>query len=215
MVPLEIKVNGHKEQLKVAVIDLNKMDMFLEHNWLVKHNPEVNWKNGTIKFTRCPESYKMKHKDIRFKTRRTKTIEITEQDNREIGKELDNMNPEDLPDYIWPFTYLFNKKKFEKLLERHEWDHEINLMEEVPRELNAKAYTMTLKEEEALNQWLDKQLKARLIVESKSQYMASCFYIPKKDSSLWLVQDYRKLNHITINNKTLLPLIREIIDKLK
>ena len=57
-------------------------------------------------------------------------------------------------------------------------------MEEVPRELNAKAYTMTLKEKEALNQWLDKQLKARLIVESKSQYMASCFYIPKKDSLL-------------------------------
>ena len=100
MVPLEIKVNGHKKQLKVAVIDLNRMDMFLEHDWLVKHNPEVNWKNGTIKFTRCPGSCKMKHKDIRFKTRRTKTMEITEQDNREIGKELDNMNPEDLPDYI-------------------------------------------------------------------------------------------------------------------
>jgi len=47
---------------------------------------------------------------------------------------------------------LFNKKKFEKLLERHEWDHKINLMEEAPKELNAKAYAMTLKEEEALNQ---------------------------------------------------------------
>ena len=78
------------------------------------------------------------------------------------------MNPENLLDYIWPFIYLFNKIKFEKLLERHEWDHEINLMKETPRELNAKAYTMTLKEEEALNQWLDKQLKAELIVESKS-----------------------------------------------
>ena len=40
-------------------------------------------------------------------------------------------------------------------------------MEEAPRELNAKAYAMTIKEE-ALNQWLDEQLKARLIVESKS-----------------------------------------------
>jgi len=48
--------------------------------------------------------------------------------------------------------YLFNKKKFENLPERCEWDHEINLMEEAPKELNAKAYTMTLKEEEALNQ---------------------------------------------------------------
>jgi len=53
---------------------------------------------------------------------------------------------------------------------------------------------MTLKKEEALNQWLDKQLKAGLIVESKSRYVTPCFYIPKKDGSLWLVQDYRKLN---------------------
>jgi len=47
---------------------------------------------------------------------------------------------------------LFNKKKFEKLPEKHEWDHKINLTEEAPKELNAKAYIMTLKEEEALNQ---------------------------------------------------------------
>ena len=163
--PLEIKINGHKEQLEAAVADLNRMDMFLGHDWLVKHNPEVNWKNRTIKFTRCLGSYTMKHEDIRFKTRRTKTMEITRQDNREIGKELDNTNLEDLPDYIQPFMHLFNKKKFEKLPERHEWNHEINLIEEVPRELNTKAYAMTLKEKEALNQWLDKQLK---IVESKS-----------------------------------------------
>ena len=57
-------------------------------------------------------------------------------------------------------------------------------MEEAPKELSAKAYVMTIKEEEALNQQLDKQLKAELIVESKSRYIAPCFYIPKKDGSL-------------------------------
>ena len=142
-------------------------------------------------------------------------MDTKEQDNGEIGKELNKTNPENLPDYMRPFTYLFNKKKFEKLLERHEWDYEINLTEEAPKELNAKAYAMTLKEEEALNQWLDEQLKAGLIVELKSRYVALCFYIPKKDGSLWLVQDYRKLNQITIKDKTPLSLIREVIDKLK
>jgi len=52
--------------------------------------------------------------------------------------------------------YLFNTKKFEKLPERHEWDHKINLTDKVPRELNIKAYAMTLKDKEVLNQWLDK-----------------------------------------------------------
>jgi len=46
---------------------------------------------------------------------------------------------------------LFNKKKFEKLPEKHEWDYEINLTEEAPKELNAKVYIMMLKEEKALN----------------------------------------------------------------
>jgi len=79
---------------------LNRIDTFLGHDWLVKHNPEVNWKNEMIKFTRCPESCTMKHQDIRFKTRRTKVTETTMQNNREIRKELDKMNLEDLPDYI-------------------------------------------------------------------------------------------------------------------
>ena len=120
--PLEIKINGHKETLEAAVMDLDRTDMFLGHDWLVKHNPEVNWKNSTIKFTRCPGNCTMKHEDIQFKSRRTKTMETTDnkkQNDREIGKEPDKTNPEDLPDYIQPFTYLFNKKKFEKLLERY------------------------------------------------------------------------------------------------
>ena len=52
-------------------------------------------------------------------------------------------------------------------------------------------------------------------MELKSQYTAPCFYISKKNSSLQLVQDYRKLNQVTIKDKTSLPLIGEVIDKLK
>ena len=62
--PLEVEINRHKETLEAAVTDLDGMNMFLRHDWLVKHNPEVNWKNGTIKFTRYLGNCKMKHKDI-------------------------------------------------------------------------------------------------------------------------------------------------------
>jgi len=120
VVPLEIKINGYKKQLEAAVMDLDGMDIFLGHDWLVKHNPEVNWKNGTIRFTRCLGQCTMKHENMRFNTRRTKAMDTTEQYNGEIGKELDKTNPEVLPDYIQLFTYLFNKKKFKKLPERCE-----------------------------------------------------------------------------------------------
>ena len=100
VVPLEIEINGHKKQLEAAVMDLNGTDIFLGYDWLVKHNPEVNWKNSTIRFIKCSGSYTMKHKDIRFKTRRTKATETMEQDNREISKKPDRTNSEDLSEYI-------------------------------------------------------------------------------------------------------------------
>ena len=97
------------------------------------------------------------------------------------------MNPEDLPEYIWPFIHLFNRLKFDKLLERREWDHEINLLEDTLKELNIKAYTMIVKKDEVLNQWLEEQLMAEFIMESSSRYVtltALCFYILKKDGFL-------------------------------
>ena len=121
--PLEVEINRHKETLEAIVTDLDGTDMFLGHNWLVKHNLEVNWKNSTVKFTKCPGNCTMKHKNIQFKSRRTKateTMDNKEQDNGEIGKEPDKTNPKDLPEYIQLFTHLFNKKKFENLPERRE-----------------------------------------------------------------------------------------------
>ena len=42
VVPLEVEINGYKKTLEAAVMDLDRTDMFLGHDWLVKHNLEVN-----------------------------------------------------------------------------------------------------------------------------------------------------------------------------
>ena len=100
--PLEVKINRHKEWIKTVVIDLNSIDIFLGYNWLVKHNPEVNWDTGTIQFTRCPKTCRTQHQDIYFMLRNRKAQSTDNQDNRqqEIEKELDPTNSEDLPEYI-------------------------------------------------------------------------------------------------------------------
>ena len=41
------------------------------------------------------------------------------------------------------------------------------------------------------------------------------FFVKKKDGTLRPVQDYRKLNEMTVKNRYPLPLIQELIDKLK
>jgi len=46
--------------------------------------------------------------------------------------------------------------------------------------------------------------------------MASpCFFIKKKDGKLRFVQDYRKLNSMTVKNRYPLPLIPELVEKLR
>jgi len=146
--PLGIEINGHKETLEAAVMDLDGIDILLGHDWLVKHNLEVNWKNRTIKFARCPGNCTMKHEDIQFKSRRTKATET-------MGKSERNQTRQTHKIYQNTFdhSHIYSiKKKFKKLPERREWDYKINLMDEAPKKLNAKAYVMTLKEKEALNQ---------------------------------------------------------------
>ena len=73
--PLEVEINRHKEHLKAAVTDFNSIDIFLEYDWLVKYNLEVNWKNSKINFTRCLDSCRIKHhKAPRYQIQDTKNI---------------------------------------------------------------------------------------------------------------------------------------------
>ena len=81
--PLEVEINRHKEQIYAVITDLNGMDMFLGYNWLVKHNPEVNWNTGTIWFTRCLKTCRTRHQDISFTLKYWRTQVTDEKDNRQ------------------------------------------------------------------------------------------------------------------------------------
>ena len=81
-------------------MDLNSTDIFLGYDWLVKHNPEVDWNIGTTQFTRCPRNCRMQHQNIKFRNRR---IQLTDNQNnryQEIRNKSDLTNTEDLPEYI-------------------------------------------------------------------------------------------------------------------
>ena len=52
-VSLELKINRHIEKINTVVTNLNGTDIFLEYDWLVKHNTEVNWSRRIIQFMKC------------------------------------------------------------------------------------------------------------------------------------------------------------------
>ena len=76
-------------------------------------------------------------------------------------------------------------------------------------------YPLSPKEQQALKEFIDENLASGRIRPSKSPMASPFFFIKKEDGSLRAIQDYRKLNEGTIKNKYPLPLINELIDKVK
>ena len=70
-------------------------------------------------------------------------------------------------------------------------------------------------EQEELDRFIKENVEKGYIVPSKSPMSSPVFFIKKKDGKLRLIQDYRKLNEITIKNMYSLPLASNIINKLK
>ena len=118
-----------------------------------------------------------------------------------------------LPDYTKEFKSMFAKEDFDILPEHRQWDHAIKLVLGLePKSL--KVYPLSPVEQKELDSFLEENLCIRQIRPSKSPMVALVFFIKKKDSLLWLVQDYRALNSMMVKNKYPLPLISELMSQL-
>jgi len=67
-------------------------------------------------------------------------------------------------------------------------------------------------EQKQLDEFLEENLKSQRICLSKSPMASPVFFIKKKDGSLCLIQDYHKLNMLTVKNSYPLPLIPNILN---
>ena len=54
-VEVNIYYKGHVERMEINVIGGQKWSVILGMLWLARHNPEIDWKTGEVKMTRCPE----------------------------------------------------------------------------------------------------------------------------------------------------------------
>jgi len=54
-VEVNIYYKGHVERTEIDVIRGQKWSVILGMLWLACHNPEIDWRTGEVKMTRCPE----------------------------------------------------------------------------------------------------------------------------------------------------------------
>ena len=121
---------------------------------------------------------------------------------------------ERLPPSVWDYEDVFAKTSFDTLPEHREWDHAIELTAD-PKSPHRKLYPLSPVEQTELDKFLDENLSSGRIRPSKSPLAAPFFFIKKKDGSLRPVQDYRYLNSITVKNKYPLPLVDDLVQRLK
>ena len=112
------------------------------------------------------------------------------------------------------FLDVFDENKANRFPESNVWDHEIDMKEGFEPK-SFKNYNLTLEEPKELVKFLNENLEKGYIQPSQSPMASPFFFVKKKDGKLQPCQDYRYLNDWTIKNAYPLPLISEIMDKLK
>ena len=119
-----------------------------------------------------------------------------------------------IPKEYHAYKSVFEKKASERFPPSRPYDHAIDFKPGfVPKQ--CKVYPLTPKEETALEEFLEENLRKGYIRKSKSEMASPFFFVGKKDGTLRPCQDYRYLNEGTVKNAYPLPLISELVDRLK
>jgi len=109
------------------------------------------------------------------------------------------------------FKDIFAKESFNELPDQKKWDHSITLVLDAQM-FSTKVYPLAPVKQKQLDEFLEENLKSQHIHPSKLPMASPVFFIKKKDRSLCLIQDYHKLNALTMKNAYPLPLIPDILN---
>ncbi len=132
-----------------------------------------------------------------------------------IAGKAKKMFEEMVPSYYRDYKKVFSEKESQRLPEHQPWDHAIDLIPDAKTHWKVRTYPLSPTEQEELNKFLKEHLTKGYLMPSKSPMACPVFFIKKKDSKLCLVQDYKQLNNITVKNRYPLPLVVDIINRLK
>src|SRR5258708_3740844 len=230
----------HSERVHLAVTNLGQQTVIIGHSWLTLHNPEVDWVSQKVSMTRCPPSCNghvlpksnpppqksapplpFGQEDAVYVILLTleweERICTTSTPSQRLAEEAQAQRvhpPEStIPECYKDFADIFSKEAFAHLPPHKAWDHAIELHPnaKLPR---GRTFPLSPAEQKELDAFLRENLANRRIHLSKSPIGAPVFFVKKKEGSLCLVQDYRKLNKITVKNSYLLPLVSNMLTRL-
>ena len=206
-------------------------DVILGKTWLADVNPSMDWKRNTLLFTTPDHHYHewiatdsplapgepltAKQFQRLLRKRDTRAFVGFLKDVDEFHQALDAAT-QDKPSYIRQ-VLLDHEEVFSGvtgLPPSRPHDHRIEL---IPGSTPPwqPTYHMSPRELELLRDELKRLLDLGHIQRSTSPYGAPVFFVQEKTGKIRMVTDYRALNKISIKNRTALPNILELLDRLQ
>ena len=190
--------------------------MILGYMWLKCHNPEIDWETGTVKMTQCPKMCQCFRK---LTTRFLTQLEAEEQENAwhayylRVATEILPLKTEKTTEELVPKEY----HKFLKVFSKGESKH-MPLISKTPSKQRRVASSPYLRQNRKKSPPLLMTSYEKAISDLPNQNkhpQSSVFLVPKKDGEKWMIQDYHYLNEHIVKNNYLLPLISQLVNKLK
>jgi len=231
---------GHVSTEWFYVTDIGSKTMIIGMTWLRSHNPNIDWRAGTVTFERCPSTCygKRSIKDV-LDAMVDNASTITEYTSQ-LGLNLleHRIEAKDHASTTWAmeafktkkvltlediqkgpfaeFADVFDEKTYQELPPHRKWDHKIDLVPDwESKAWKAHTYPLSYKEQQELDKFIEENLANGRIRRSESPLASPMFFIRKKSGEYRPVIDYRNLNKLTIKNAYPLPRIDELIQKWK
>ncbi len=180
--------------------------------------PRFLWRNGVINEKALPIILRSVNPSIpgkepiiaRMKESRDNRLQATTSTELAIKAQQYTCKAE-VPKEYQQFAKLFSEEESKRYPPKRAWDHAIEFKKDAPEAVDCKVYPMNRIKDAAVQKFISDELEKGYIRESKLPYASSFFFVKKKDGKLQPMQDYRKINALTIRNQYPLPLITDLI----
>ena len=219
---LEVRTGQKNTNMRFFLTDLGPQRMILGYPWFAAVQPKIDWAKGWIDYAQLPVVIKTTNarrtqftRAVKACGQRMKLRVATQTKASQLAEQNQNKTTPQLPKEYQRHAQVFSEQRAQRFPESRPWDHAIELKKDAPSTLPGKIYSLTQSEQKALQEFIKEHLQKGYIRPSKSPYAAPFFFIKKKDGKLRPVQDYRRINEWTIKNRYPLPLIPELINRVK
>ncbi|KAI5453489.1 hypothetical protein NCC49_005964 [Naganishia albida] len=226
--PIRLTTGAHSKIIRLLPTILGQHDVILGLPWLQKHNPSIDWNKGEIVFRnetyspgRQPSTHNIRvisiseAKNLIFSNKAQGWVVDLHRDEGGLKiNAVENSEGSYIPEEFREFLPIFSSVSAEGLPEHSVYDHEIS----IPPNAKPPAGPLnSLPETElkALDEYLQENLAKGFIRPSSSSCAAPILFARKKDGSLRLCVDYRRLSTLTIKDRYPLPLIQESLNRLR